>query len=223
MRILLAEQDRCRSESLYHALTELAPRVDRIDESLLSSNTIEWQNYEVLLLSVDLLPLMDDGESILRHLRGRDIRLPILVLAAGNTIYERVAALNEGADDFLSKPVNDAELHARVCALVRRSRGGRYPRLQCGPLSLNVATRQFTVDGEPIELSPREHAMLTALILHSGEVLSKAYITSRIFPAADVHPKLVEVIVHRLRRRLATRGVEIVTVRGQGYRLVANT
>jgi CheY-like chemotaxis protein len=117
------------------------------------------------------------------------------MLTARDSLVERVKMLNLGADDFLAKPFELAELEARLHALVRRARGIEHPRLACGALSLDVGRKQFVCHGESLSMSPREYAVLQVLIQHSGEPMSKQQIIDRVFPDdQDVHPEAVEVL-----------------------------
>jgi two-component system response regulator TctD len=142
----------------------------------------------------------------------------VLVLTARDSLIERVSSLHEGADDFLAKPFEVAELEARLVALVRRARGSDHPRFACGPLLFDAGTKQFTLAHEALSLTPREHAVLRALIQRSGEPLSKQEILDRVFSdEQDVQPDVVEVLVHRLRKRLHDSPVGIRTLRGLGY------
>jgi two-component system, OmpR family, response regulator TctD len=160
------------------------------------------------------------GHEVLADLREADQRLPVLVLTARDSLMERVSSLNEGADDFLAKPFEVAELEARLMALIRRARGSDRPRFACGPLSFDAASKQFLLGQETLTLTPREHAVLRALIQRSGEPLSKQEILDRVFSdESEVHPEAVEVLVHRLRKRLDASAVRITTLRGLGYLL----
>lgn len=163
-----------------------------------------------------------DGHGVIARMRERDDRTPVLVLTARDSLTERVGTLHEGADDFLPKPFMVEELEARLLALVRRARGKEHPRLACGPLQFDTASQRFAVGGEPLTLSPREHAVLRALIQKSGEPMNKQQILDRVFPGeADVNLEAIEVYVHRLRKKLGGTGVQIVTLRGLGYCLEA--
>lgn len=145
-------------------------------------------------------------------------------LTARDTLGERVRSLNEGADDFLAKPFELAELEARLTALVRRARGSEHPRLACGPLQFDTVTRQFTLSAEPLQLSPREHALLKALVQRSGEPLTRQQAMDRVFgDDEDVQPSVIDVLLHRLRKRLEGSGVRIHTYRGLGYVLELDT
>jgi two-component system response regulator TctD len=164
------------------------------------------------------------GTDILRRLRDQDRRLPVLVLTARDSLTERVNTLNQGADDFLPKPFALAELEARLTALVRRARGSEHPRFACGPLAFDAVTRQFTLAGDALQLSPREHALLKALILRSGEPLSRQQVMDRIFnDEEDVQSSTIDVLLHRLRKRLEHSGVRIHTYRGLGYALESDS
>ncbi|MBT9442955.1 MAG: winged helix-turn-helix domain-containing protein, partial [Acidovorax sp.] len=178
----------------------------------------QHDNYDALVLDLGLPGL--DGQAVLQRLRDRDQRLPALILTARDSLDERVRSLNAGADDFLAKPFELAELEARLHALVRRARGNEHPRLACGALVYDNPRKQFTLHGEPLALSPREHAVLRVLVQRSGEPFSKQQILDRVFSDdEDVHPEAVEVFVHRLRKRLDGSGVRITTLRGLGYAL----
>jgi two-component system response regulator TctD len=189
-----------------------------VDDGRLVRRSLKATPYDALILDLGLPGL--GGHEVLADIREADQRLPVLILTARDSLIERVSSLNEGADDFLAKPFELAELEARLMALIRRARGSDRPRFACGPLSYDAATKQFTLDHETLVLTPREHAVLRALIQRSGEPLSKQEILDRVFSdEADVHPEAVEVLVHRLRKRLDAGAVRITTLRGLGYLL----
>ncbi len=157
---------------------------------------------------------------VAKGLRERACGVPVLVLTARDSLAERVSTLNEGADDFLPKPFALAELEARLTALIRRSRGIERPRLACGPLQFDTVLRQFTCGDELMQLSSREHVLLRALIARSGEPMSRQQLTERVFgDEEDVQPGALDVVMHRLRKRLDGSGVQIQTYRGLGYAL----
>ncbi len=218
MHILLAEDEHALGEWLSKALEQSGFRVDWRDDGRLAEQALENGAYDALVLDLGLPGR--DGHSLLRRLRERHSPLPVLVLTARDSLAERVGTLNAGADDFLPKPFALAELEARLTALIRRARGSRQPRLACGPLQFDTALRQFTLDGEPLALSPREHGLLRALIVRSGEPMSRQQLLDRVFDDDDdVQPAALDTLMHRLRRRLEGRGVHIVTYRGLGYAL----
>ncbi len=170
------------------------------------------------------LPDMD-GLAVARTLRAGGDRVPILMLTARDAILDRVEGLDAGADDYLVKPFAYPELVARLHALTRRARqtmepGGR--TLQCGPIVLDDAAREITVDGRRVDLSPREFAMLECLLRHPGQVLTRDQLLDHAWPhGVEVLPGSVDAYVYFLRRKLGPdAGRLIETVRGMGYRLV---
>lgn len=220
MRILLAEDETGLANWLVRAMAHNGFVVDWVDDGRLVQRCIGQTRYDALVLDLGLPG--QDGHDVLADLRRADVRLPILILTARDSLIERVSTLHEGADDFLAKPFEVAELEARLVALVRRARGSDHPRFACGGLSYDSAGKQFVSGGETLTLTPREHAVLRALIQRSGEPLSKREIIERVFSdEVAVQPEAVEVLIHRLRKRLEHAGVRITTLRGLGYLLEA--
>ncbi len=216
MRILLAEDERELATWLVRALEQSGFQVDWVDDGRLVRRSLAATRYDALILDLGLPGL--GGHDVLADLRAADQRLPVLILTARDSLIERVSSLHEGADDFLAKPFELAELEARLIALIRRARGSDRPRFACGPLNYDAASKQFTLDHAPLPLTPREHGVLRALIQRSGEPMSKQEIVERVFSdEQDVNPEAIEVLVHRLRKRLATTAVQITTLRGLGY------
>jgi two-component system, OmpR family, response regulator TctD len=216
MRILLAEDESELANWLVRALEQSGFQVDWVNDGRMVRLSLKATRYDALILDLGLPGL--GGHDVLANLREADHRLPVLILTARDSLLERVSTLREGADDFLAKPFELAELEARLIALIRRSRGSDHPRFACGPLSYDTSSKQFTLSHEGLTLTPREHAALLALIQHSGEPLSKQEILNRVFSdEQDVHPEAIEVLVHRLRKRLANSPVRITTLRGLGY------
>jgi two-component system, OmpR family, response regulator TctD len=216
MRILLAEDESELANWVVRALEQSGFQVDWVNDGRMVRLSLKATRYDALILDLGLPGL--GGHDVLANLREADHRLPVLILTARDSLLERVSTLREGADDFLAKPFELAELEARLIALIRRSRGSDHPRFACGPLSYDTSSKQFTLSHEGLTLTPREHAALLALIQHSGEPLSKQEILNRVFSdEQDVHPEAIEVLVHRLRKRLANSPVRITTLRGLGY------
>lgn len=216
MRILLAEDESELANWLLRALSQGGFQVDWVNDGRMVRVSLKSTRYDALILDLGLPGL--NGHDVLADLREADHRLPVLVLTARDSLMERVSTLREGADDFLAKPFELAELEARLMALIRRARGSDFPRLACGPLSYDPNTKQFTLSHVGLTLTPREHAALLALIQHSGQPLSKQEVLDRVFSdEQDVHSEAVEVLVHRLRKRLASSPVRISTLRGLGY------
>ncbi len=216
MRILLAEDERDLGEWLARALEQAGFRVDWLDDGRLVERALAAGEHDALVLDLGLPGR--DGHEVLKRIRARDQRLPVLILTARDSLAERVSTLNEGADDFLAKPFALAELEARLTALIRRARGSEHPRLACGPLQFDTVTRRFTLGDEVLSLSPREQAALRVLVQKSGEPVSRQQLMDRVFSdEEDVQSSAVDVLLHRLRRRLDGSGVRIHTYRGLGY------
>lgn len=216
MRILLAEDDPTLQRGIAQALgaaghvTVAAADGARADE-LLATETFD-------LLVIDLgLPKMD-GLVVIERLRRRRQSVPVLILSARDRTQDRVLGLNQGADDYLTKPFELSELEARVRALLRRGQAGV---VRLGRLTWAWESREATLDEVILDLTRHETNLLETLIQSSGRTVTKGAMAQRLgetgIPAEN---NLVEVYVHRLRRKLAGGGVEIRTVRGLGYRLV---
>ncbi|RZS84911.1 response regulator [Pigmentiphaga kullae] len=219
MRILLVEDEPELARWLSGTLARHAGFVvEWADDGVVAEKRLQVEDFDAVVLDLGLPGL--DGRTLLARLRARDDRTPVLILTARDSLTERVTTLHEGADDFLPKPFNVTELEARLAALIRRSRGREHPRLACGPLVFDLAAQKFLLDNQPLALSPREHSVLRALIQRSGEPMTKQQILDRVFDDdRDVGLDAIEVIVHRLRKRLGDTGVHIVTLRGLGYSL----
>jgi two-component system response regulator TctD len=218
MRILLAEDEHALGEWLSKALEQSGFSVDWRDDGRLAEQALDGGDYDAAVLDIGLPGR--DGHEVLRRLRARGVSVPVLILTARDSLAERVSTLNDGADDFLHKPFALAELEARLTALIRRSRGLDRPRLACGALHFDPAQRQFTLGDEVLPLTPREHRLLSALIARTGQPMSRQQLLDRVFGDDDpVQPAALDVLMHRLRRRLEGRGVHIHTYRGLGYAL----
>lgn len=220
MRLLLAEDESALADWLVRALGQSGCQVDWVADGRLVRRALRTTRYDALILDLGLPGLA--GHDVLEALRADDQHLPIIILTARDTLAERVSTLTAGADDFLAKPFEIEELEARLLALVRRSRGRETVRFACGNLSYDATSKRFQVGKAALVLSAREHAMLRTLIQAAGQPLSKKDILDKVFTDdSDVHPEAVEVLVHRLRKRLVDSGTQIVTLRGLGYVLEA--
>ena len=219
MRILLVEDEGDMASWLSRALKQsgflpdLAPD-GMTAEALLAGDT----EYDAVVLDLGLPD--KHGLAILSDMRGRGDHTPVLVLTARGALPDRVRALNLGADDFLAKPFAIEELEARIAALVRRSNRRQHPLLQCGSLAYDAANRAFTLGSTLLQLTPREHAALTALLLRAGSPVGKSQLAGKVFPhESSAGPDAIELVLHRVRRKLAGSDVRIITVRGLGYML----
>jgi two-component system response regulator QseB len=177
---------------------------------------LKVEDYGLLLLDLGLP--RKSGLDWLRGLRLRGNRIPVLILTARDAVADRVAGLDGGADDYLVKPFDLDELSARVRALLRRQVGRAEPLLRHGNLTLDPATRAATLNGEPINLSAREFAVLGALLERPGAILSRAQLEQRLYGwGEEVESNAVEVHIHNLRKKLGTDFIR--NVRGLGYTL----
>jgi len=217
MRILIVEDEHDLAHWLSKSLQQNSNWiVEWSSDGALAFKRIVAEDFEVIILDLGLPGI--DGVSLIKKVREREIYTPILVLTARDSLSQRVQTLALGADDFLAKPFSIEELKARLTALVRRSRGLEKTGLSLGSLKLDLTQQQFTLDGEVQALTPREFAVLRTLMLKSGEPVSKQFILDRLLDAdSDLSLEAIEVIIHRLRRKLPTTAVEIATLRGIGY------
>jgi two-component system response regulator TctD len=217
MRIFLVEDEHDLAHWLSKSLQQNSDWiVEWSSDGALAFKRLGVEDFDVIILDLGLPGI--DGVSLIKKIRELEIYTPILILTARDTLTQRVQTLELGADDFLAKPFSIEELKARLTALVRRSRGLEKQGLSLGNLKLDLNSHQFTLDGEPLALTPRELAVLRALMLKSGEPISKQFILDRLIDAdSDLSLEAIEVIIHRLRKKLLTTSVEITTLRGIGY------
>jgi two-component system, OmpR family, response regulator len=176
---------------------------------------------EAVILDVGLPDI--SGLEVARRIRATGIDLSILMLTARDTVGDRVGGLDAGADDYLVKPFAFEELSARLRALSRRGPAGARraePRLVAGAIELDEAARRVTVGGDPIDLSPREFALLECLLRHVGQTLSRGQLLDQAWPfSVAVTPNAVDAYVHYLRSKLGSASSQLETIRGIGYRL----
>lgn len=218
MRILLVEDNRSLSTWLARTLGRERYVVECAYDGEDANRRLASEAYDGVILDLTL-PRMT-GDEVLRRLRGRDDNLPVLVLTAHDTMKDRVGSLDAGADDFMAKPFEMAELEARMRALLRRGAHSKNPVLRCGNLAYDSNTRLFTVAERPLALTPREHAVLEALVLKVGRTVSKQALAESLYSIEDqASPDAIEVYVHRLRRKMEGCSAQLVTLRGLGYLL----
>jgi len=216
MRILLAEDDLVLADALCRALVQSAYAVDIADNGDEADRALALGIYDLTILDIGLPGI--DGLEVLRRLRGRKSAVPVLMLTAFDTLADRVRGLDLGADDYLAKPFDLPELEARVRALLRRGSTQPAPSMQHGGLRLDTVARRVYHDGQPIELSAREFAVLELLLMREGRVVSKEHMVNHLYGWGDeVGPNAIEVYVHRIRKKLEAAGCDIRTVRGMGY------
>ena len=215
MRILLAEDDKVLADALSRALVQSAHAVDIVGTGHDADHALALGIYDLVVLDIGLPGL--SGLDVLQRLRARRSTLPVLMLTALDTLADRVRGLDLGADDYLAKPFDLPELEARVRSLLRRSTNST-PFLEFGPLRFDTVGRRVFGAKRPIELSPRELAVLEILLMRVGRVVSKAQMVNHLYGFGDeVADNAVEVNVYRLRKKLEPLGCQIRTVRGMGY------
>ncbi len=214
MRLLLVEDDKMIGEALLGLLHAEHYAADWVRDGAAADATLRSHEYDLVLLDLGLPGR--DGIEVLRALRARRDGVPVLITTARDALAERVAGLDAGADDYVVKPYESAELLARIRALIRRRAGHGAPVFSHHGITLNPATREATLEGRPIMLSAREWAVLEPLIARPGVVLSRAQLEEKLYGwNEEINSNAVEVYVHGLRKKL---GAELIqTVRGLGY------
>ena len=218
MRILVVEDEKKVASFVKRGLEAEHYEVDVENDGEAGLSAALATEYDLVILDV-MLPRRD-GLELLRELRARGRRTPVLLLTARATLADKVRGLDVGADDYLSKPFEFEELLARVRALLRRGPPTAPPVLGLADLTLDPATRRVTRAGRPIELTPREYALLEFLLRHPGRVLSRALIAEHVWGVQfDTFTNVIDVYVNYLRRKIdADSEVKLLhTVRGSGY------
>jgi len=217
MRILVVEDDRKIASFVVRGLKESGYAVDHSPDG--EQGRILAQPVASDAALVDLMLPKLDGLSVIQQLRARGKHMPVLILSAKASVDDRVKGLQAGGDDYLTKPFAFSELLARIQALIRRSSQTAEPtRLVVGDLTLDLLTRQVERAGEKIELQPREFALLEYLMRNPGRAVTKTMILEHIFDYSfDPQTNVVDVLVHRLRRKVDKDHTILHTIRGVGY------
>lgn len=217
MRLLLAEDDPMLGVSIEQGLRRAGFTVDWVRDGRAAELALADGGHDLLLLDLGLPRL--DGLTLLKRLRQHEDSVPVLIITARDAVEDRVAGLNLGADDYLTKPFDLNELIARVHALLRRRRGSPQALLRLGELVLDPIAREVRLEGRPLHLSAREYGLLYALMEKPGAVLSVAQLENRLYGwGEEVQSNAVEVHLHHLRRKLGPGWIR--NVRGVGYKLV---
>ncbi|MDL2402959.1 response regulator [Rhizobium mayense] len=218
MRLLIVEDNRELASWLGKALRQAQYAVDIAYDGEDAEHMLKVAVYAVVILDLSL-PKMD-GLTLLKRLRQGGSKVPVIILTANASLDGRVAGLDSGADDYLAKPFEIAELEARIRALVRRGHDRAAPEIAVGNLLFDGGTRQFFLDGETLALTPREHAVLEHLVMKVGTTVTKAALSESVFGFDDLaDTSAIEIYVHRVRKKLEGSAVQIATLRGLGYLL----
>lgn len=214
MRILLVEDNALLGDGIRTGLAQVGFAVDWAKDGREAETAVSGQVYDAVVLDLGLPRL--SGLDVLRRTRASKNPVPILILTARDTVGDRIAGLDAGADDYLVKPFDLGELQARLRALVRRANSQLESVITHGALRLDSAGHSVTFDGQAVELSAREFAILQELLLNAGRVLSKARLEEKLYGwGEEIESNTIEVFVHHLRRKLSPQLIR--TVRGVGY------
>ncbi|WP_066569704.1 winged helix-turn-helix domain-containing protein [Snodgrassella sp. CFCC 13594] len=216
MRILLLEDDIDIAEGLVAGLKKHGMACDWFRSARLGQSALFNAPYDAVILDLGLPEI--DGMDVLAYWRQHQIPIPVFILTARDALPDRLAGLNNGADDYLCKPFSLDEVIARLHALVRRSQGRSQPMLQYGGLQLDVAACSATLNGQALSLTQREWLLLTLLVSHPHQVLSRAQIEDKLYGwDQEVESNAVEVHIHHLRKKIGPSFIR--TRRGLGYQL----
>jgi two-component system response regulator QseB len=220
MRILIVEDDVQLGAGLKTGLGQDGYAADWVRDAEAAEHAIRLEHFDLMLLDLGLPGR--DGLDLLGDLRRDGFCLPVLILTARDTIADRVAGLDAGADDFLIKPFDLDELSARIRALTRRACGRSGPLIQIGDLALDTAKRQVSLAGRPLCLSRKEYVLLEALITNAGQLIPRSQLQATAYGWQDeLESNALDVHIHNLRRKLGKGW--ILTVRGVGYRLASSS
>lgn len=214
MRVLLVEDDYMIGAAVQQGLRDNGYGVDWVVNGVAALDAITAQAYELVLLDLGLPGR--DGLSVLGELRKTGERMPVLILTAHDSVDDRVAGLDGGADDYLVKPFALRELLARMRAVTRRQGAGATPTFSNGVLTLDPSTHEVTMGEERVQLTGREFALLHALMLRPGAILSRSELEGRIYGwNEEVESNAVEFLIHALRKKLGSSAIK--NVRGVGW------
>lgn len=218
MRVLLVEDDHMIGNAMEYALQAASYAVDWVKDGSTALTSAQSQHYDAILLDLGLPGC--DGLDVLRSMRNARNVTPVLIVSARDAVATRIAGLDLGADDYVLKPFDMAELLARMRAVVRRKNGHAGSTLDNGTLALNLATREITVSSAPgakaMRLSSREFALIEALLIRPGAILSRQELEDRIYGwHHEVESNAIEFLIHGLRKKLGADAIK--NVRGLGW------
>jgi DNA-binding response OmpR family regulator len=214
MRILLVEDDRMIGESVRTSLRQDGYAVDWVREGLAADTALRNEQYDLVLLDLGLPG--KDGLEVLGNLRRNKHAMPVIIITARDSVEDRIKGLDAGADDYVVKPFNLEELAARMRSALRRSAGQTEPEIEIHGVRINPATKEVTRDDKPVTLSSREYAIVEALILRPGAILSRAQLEERMYGwREEIESNAIEVYIHGIRRKLGSDFIQ--NIRGVGY------
>lgn len=217
MRILVVEDNDVVADAVFRVLAASGFAVDHVASAELARAAFATENFDAAVVDIGLPG--EDGLSLVRHLRGAGMSIPILILTARQGLNDKVVAFEIGADDFLAKPYEPAELVARCRALIRRATLANRGELALGRMKIDLAGHQLTIEGQAIELTAREWALFDCFVRNTGKIVAKERLLQAVASwDTEMTPNAVEVYVSRLRLKLG-EAANIRTIRGLGYRL----
>ena len=220
MRILLVEDDPMIGDVIQSALTDASYAADWVKNGLLALAALQTQHYDLVLLDLGLPG--KDGLDVLDSIRGENNPVPLLIITARDNLDDRLRGLDGGADDYLLKPFEMAELLARMRAVLRRHGGSALSRLDNGVVALDLISKEASTEENPgVLLSSREFALLQALLIRPGAILSRSELEDRLYGwGNEVESNAVEFLIHALRRKLGSHVIK--NVRGMGWMVSKN-
>lgn len=220
MRVLLVEDDLMIGEALQGALKDASYATDWVKNGQIALHTLSYQQYDMVLLDLGLPG--KDGLDVLKSIRSKDNPVPVLIITARDHVNDRISGLDCGADDYMIKPFEINELLARMRAVFRRKGGSATLLLTNGMISLDPATREAQVnDGEAMQLSNREFALLQAMMIRPGAILSRSELEERIYGwGEEVESNAVEFLIHSVRKKLGSDMIK--NIRGIGWMVSKN-
>jgi two-component system OmpR family response regulator len=215
MRVLLVEDDPMIGDAIQGALKDASYAADWVKNGQTALSSLDCQYYDMVLLDLGLPG--KDGLEVLATIRAKNNPVPLLIITARDGLHDRLCGLDGGADDYVAKPFEMAELLARMRAVLRRKGGSSTPVLSNGAVSLDTGTKEASlVAGEPVQLSNREFSLLHALLVRPGAILSRRELEDRIYGwGEEVESNAVEFLIHALRRKLGSSTIK--NVRGVGW------
>ena len=218
MKILLIEDDAVLADGLVHTLARSGYKVSHAGTAKAAWQWVDSQDFDLIVMDLGLPDL--DGLQLLREFRHRKLSVPIIILTARDSVNDRIDGIEQGADDYLTKPFELRELEARIQALIRRCYGGFDKHICLGRLTLDTVQQTILADGQAFILPAREYAVLEILMMHAGKVVAKDRIAQRLSNDGEgLTDNAIEINIHRLRKHLEPYGAVIRTVRGLGYLL----
>ncbi|MFC6674217.1 response regulator transcription factor [Marinobacterium aestuariivivens] len=218
MRILVVEDDKVLGEAITQRIRRIGHGVDLAQTGAAAQQFIGMYDYDLMILDLNLPDTT--GDTVLDSLRKRQINTPVMILTARDQVEDRIALLDLGADDYMTKPFDFGELLARCRALLRRSQGQAQDLIEYGNACLDRKACTLTVEGRAIDLKQREYRLLEVFMGHTGQVLSKEALMEHLYSVDEFpSPNVIEIYVARLRKSLEGSDLKIRTIRGLGYLL----